>query len=173
MIVSLFRRRRRDEGIEPLYGAMMARALDPVLYAVHGVPDTFEGRFEAVALVTGLILRRLRALPPPAGAAAQELVDRTFDGIDSAMREIGISDVGVPKRMKKFANGFYGRLGAYTGALADGAPEGALKAALEKNLLEGAPAGDGLVALVAAFADDLAALDGAALVAGRLPPYHT
>jgi len=173
MIASLFGRRRRAQAIEPLYGAIMARALDYDLYRHHGVPDTFEGRFEAVTLVAGLVLRRLAQLPPPAADAAQDLVDRTFDGVDSAMREVGISDVGVPKRMKKFTSAFYGRLAAYGAALAPDAPAGALKAALEKNLLEGAPAGAALVAAVAGFSVALAALPLDRIVAGHLPAFVT
>lgn len=143
MILSLFKRRRRGEDIEPLYGAIMAEGLNPRLYAEFGVPDTFEGRFEAVTLHACLVLRRLKDMPPPAADAAQELVDRLFDGFESAMRETGISDAGVPRRMKNFAKGFYGRLEAYTAALSPDAEPQALAAALQRNLLDGAepPAG--------------------------------
>lgn len=140
MIFSLLKRRKREQGIEPLYGAMMARALDPQLFTPGNVPDTFEGRFESVTLHAALVLRRLAVLPAPASDMAQELVDRIFDGVDSAMREVGISDVGVPKRIKNFAKGFYGRLNAYREALAEGAAPEALAEALSRNVLEGQPA---------------------------------
>lgn len=168
MIFSFLRRRKRGEAIEPLYGAMMAAALKPELYAALGVPDTFEGRFESVTLHAGLVLRRLKALPPPADDMAQDFVDRTFDGLESAMREIGISDVAVPKRMKKFAQGFYGRIEAYTAALAPGASSEALGEALSRNLLDGAAAGEGLLAHVRCVAEGLerAGLDH--LVRGQL-----
>lgn len=166
MIFSFLKRRKRSQAIEPLYGAMMAAALDPQLYARHGVPDTFEGRFEAVTLQAGLVLRRLKDLPAPAGEVAQDLVDRTFDGLDAAMREVGISDVGVPKRMKKFAQGFYGRLEAYSTALGEG--DDALATALARNLLDGKMAPPDLVAEVR---QRVARLEDASLedlVAGRL-----
>ncbi|MCA0423026.1 MAG: ubiquinol-cytochrome C chaperone [Proteobacteria bacterium] len=166
MIFPFFSRRKREKAIEPLYGAMMAAALDPVLYARHGVPDTFEGRFEAVTLVAALVLRRLKALPPPAADVAQDLVDRTFDGLDSAMRAVGISDVGVPKRMKKFAQGFYGRLDAYTLALETS--DAALGEALSRNTLDGNAASDDFVAHVRMLERDLDRQSLKELVGGEL-----
>ena len=167
MIFSFLKRRRAD-AIEPLYGAVMAAALNPVLFQRFGVPDTFEGRFEAVTLHAGLVLRRLGALPPPADDLAQDLVDRIFDGFDSAMRSIGISDNGLPRRMKKFAQGFYGRLDAYTAALAPGAGAEALGQALGRNLLEGAEVSPELAAHVRTLATTFDALSLDDLVAGRL-----
>lgn len=166
-ILTLFRRRAVDE-IEPLYGAMMAAALNPMLFQRFGVPDTFEGRFETVTLTTCLILRRLKVLPPPAADVAQDLVDRTFDGLESAMRSIGISDNGLPRRMKKFAQGFYGRLDAYTAALAPGADADALSHALGRNLLEGAEVSPDLAAHVRTLATTFDALSLDDLIAGRL-----
>ena len=169
MIFSFLRRRRAD-GIDPLYGAMMAAALNPVLFQRFGVPDTFEGRFEAVTLHACLVLRRLKALPPPAGDVAQELVDRIFDGFDSAMRSIGISDNGLPRRMKKFAKGFYGRLDAYSAALAADAAPDQLSAALGRNLLEGGEVAPGLCDHVRSLAATLETCSFGDLVAGRLAP---
>lgn len=169
MILSFFSKRKRQQEIKPLYGAIMAKALNPFLYLHYGVPDTFEGRFEAVTLHTALVLRRLRALPPPAADMAQDLVDRVFDGLESAMREIGIGDMGVPKRMKSFAKGFYGRLAAYTEAL-DGGDAGTLADALGRNILEGAEASTAFVAYVSDFANELNGLSAGDLARGNLPP---
>ena len=168
MILSFFTKRKRQQGIELLYGAIMAKALNPFLYLHYGVPDTFEGRFEAVTLHSALVLRRLKALPPPAAEMAQELVDRVFDGLESAMREVGIGGMGVPKRMKSFATGFYGRLAAYTEAL-DGHDPDALTTALGRNILEGGQATPAFVAYVADFANELNALNVSEMGRGALP----
>lgn len=168
MIISLFNRRRRKAGIEPLYGAMMANALDPQLFLAGGIPDTFEGRFESVALQAALVLRRLKSLPAPAGDIAQELVDRIFDGLDAAMREAGVSDVGVPKRIKTFAQGFYGRLDAYTSAL-DARDDASLKAALQRNITGTDRPADWLCAAVHDLDRRLATLAVADFAAGALP----
>jgi len=169
MILSFFKKRQRGQGIAPLYGAIMAKALNPLLYSSHGLPDTFEGRFESVTLHTALVLRRLKALPPPAADLAQELVDRVFDGLESAMREVGIGDMGIPKRMKSFAKGFYGRLGAYTAAL-DAGDAQALAQALSRNVLEGAPATPGFVDYVIEFSKQLDQCSGVEIGRGALSP---
>lgn len=168
MIFSLLRRRRQGQDIEPLYGAMMTNALNPKLFISAGLHDTFEGRFESVALHAALLLRRLKQLPHPAEEIAQEIVDRIFDGLDAAMRESGISDVGVPKRMKTFAKGFYGRLEAYSAAL-DARDNEALAAALSRNACDGATANPALIAYVTQSAEALAAAPLDAFVAGRMP----
>ena len=167
MILSLFRRRRKGEDIEPLYGAIMAAGLDPALYAEHGVADSFEGRFEAVTLAAAIALHRLKGEPPPADAAAQQLVDRIFDGLDSAKREVGISDPGIPRRMKKFAQGFYGRLGAYSQALDQTERRAALAAAIQRNLLDGRTPTPGLIDHVEALAGRIAAPGLDDFLAGR------
>ncbi len=148
MIFSIFRQKKHEPAIEPLYGAIMAAALNPELYLHFDVPDTFEGRFESASLHVAMVLRRLRQLPPPAENAAQELVDRFFDGLDSAMRQTGVSDNALPKRIKKFAQGFYGRLESYTEALEPDAPQSQLAEVLQRNLLEGAEASPDLCAYV-------------------------
>jgi cytochrome b pre-mRNA-processing protein 3 len=122
-IFGLFRNDRRTAVLEELYGRVTAAARNPALYLRLGVPDTVEGRFENLALHLVLVLRRLRRLPPPAGEIAQDLVDAFFQQLDASLREMGVGDMGVPKRMKKLARGFYDRAASYDAALdlADGA----------------------------------------------------
>jgi len=139
MIFARWRARRDARAlIDHLHGEIVAAARRPALYTDCGVPDTMDGRFEMMALHGDLLLRRLTEL----GAAhlAQDLVDRLFEGFDDSLREMAISDVGVVKRMTKFASAYYGRSGAYGPALEAG-DETALAAALARNALrvEGVP----------------------------------
>jgi cytochrome b pre-mRNA-processing protein 3 len=149
MVLSLFKKSRVEPSVERVYAAIVAASRAPALYAVMGVPDTVMGRFEALALHVSLALRRLKQLPPPADALAQELVDRFFGGLDSAMREIGIGDVSVPKKVQKLGQAFYGRLQAYDEALAGDAAADALEQALACNVLD-QPGKPGLAAALAA-----------------------
>jgi cytochrome b pre-mRNA-processing protein 3 len=135
MIFSLFKRRRETPSVERLYGDVVAAARAPALYRDLGVPDTVMGRFELLALHVSLLLRRLRALPPPADSLAQELVDAFFAELDAALRQIGIGDVSVPKKVKKLGEAFYGRAKAYDEALAEDAASDALECALARNVL--------------------------------------
>lgn len=162
------RRKGREIPVERLYGAVVAASRHPALYEIHGLPDTLDGRFESLVLHGLVVLRRLRALPAPAQDVAQDLVDAVFAHLEIAMRESGIGDFGVPKRMKKLGTGFYDRLTAYEAAL-DAGPD-ALAAALGDRL--GLPDGLGSFAreIVAAEAR-LATCDLAAILAA--PPLRS
>ncbi len=156
MIPTFLRRdgaRRRT--IEALHQRVNASARDPGLYANLGVPDTVEGRFEALCLHVVLVLRCLRALPAPAPDVAQDLVDSVFLQLDAALRELGVGDFGVPKRMKKLGKAFYGRAERYAAAL-DAGDGDALAAALARNVM-----GTEDASAAAALADYVRACDAA------------
>lgn len=118
MIFGLFgKRASRRASVDGLFGRIAKASRRPGLYREGGIPDSFEGRFESLTLHMMLVLRRLRELPPPAGDLAQELVDACFAYLELGFRNGGISDVAVPKRMKKIGQMFYGRLQAYEAGL--------------------------------------------------------
>lgn len=132
MIFSLFRKDPRRIVIATLYERVASASRAPGLYGVLGVPDTIEGRFESLALHTILVLRALRQLPPPADDVARDLMDAFFQDLDASLREMGIGDTTVPKRMKKLASSFFGRTQAYDAPLEAG-DETALAEALGRN----------------------------------------
>lgn len=106
-------RKRSGDAVGEMHTRIVAASRDPALYGPRGLPDTVEGRFESLTLHTLLVLRRLRQLPDPAGDAAQELIDAVFAHLEIALRETGVGDFGVPKRMKKLARAFYDRTSRY------------------------------------------------------------
>ena len=117
VIFSLFRKDPRRAAIATLYKRIATASRSPGLYAALGIPDTLEGRFEALSLHMVLALRALRELPPPADEVAKDLTDAFFRDMDASLREMGVGDTVVPKRMKKIAESFYGRAHAYDGPL--------------------------------------------------------
>jgi cytochrome b pre-mRNA-processing protein 3 len=124
--------------VDALYGQIVAAARQRRLYAEWRVPDTPLGRFEMMALHIILVMRRFQREPDtPEGAAArallQELTDVFFLELDHSLRELGIGDLSVPKRMKHLARMFYGRAETYTAAIDKGDREG-LAAALARNV---------------------------------------
>lgn len=127
---------KKPDPLAGLHAVVVAAALDPGVYLAGGVADSFEGRFESVTLHAWLVTRRLGTLPPPGPDAAQELVDRIFAGLDHTLRELGVGDVVVPRKMKLLASSFLGRLEAYEAALSAGNRVG-LRAALSRNALDG------------------------------------
>jgi cytochrome b pre-mRNA-processing protein 3 len=134
MIPPLFRRPGRT--IAALYGAIVAQAREPRFYAAYGVPDTVLGRFDLLVLHLALLLRRLRE-----GDATRALAQGVFDAfcrdMDHNLREMGISDQGVPHQMRRVGEAFYGRARAYDAALAEVADD-ALVQALARNVYAGA-----------------------------------
>lgn len=136
MILPLFRRPSRT--IDALYGAIVAQAREPCFYEEMGVPDTVLGRFDMVLLHVVLVLRRLREGGAQDGAKeralAQDLFDRFCRDMDHNLREMGISDQGVPRQMERVGEAFYGRAKVYEAALAEGADEAKLVQALLRNV---------------------------------------
>ncbi len=144
-ILGMFRRNRHERTGFELYGAAVAAARAPVLYARLGVPDTLDGRFDLVGLHVCLLIRRLRRLPPPGPALAQSVFDAMFHDMDVNLREMGVSDLAVGKRVRAMWEAFHGRASAYEAALDDADP-GRLADALARNVWRGAPA-EGAAAL--------------------------
>jgi cytochrome b pre-mRNA-processing protein 3 len=130
---TVFRSARKPTAAVNLYEAIVQQAREPLFYAVLGVPDTVNGRFEMVALHAFLVLRRLKAAAEPAAALGQALFDTMFADMDLSLREMGAGDLGVGKRVKAMAEGFYGRIAAYDAALTSAAPDD-LAEALRRNV---------------------------------------
>lgn len=149
------------EAADRLYAAIMAAARRPALYLTMGAQDSMDGRFEMLALHAAPPLRRLDALGKAgderAADLARELADSIFRHLDVTLREQGVGDLAVPKRMKKFAENFYGRLAVYEEAAGRGDVD-ALRAALARNALapgasaqDAAALADATLAMRAAF----------------------
>lgn len=116
-----------------LYGAATSLARAPVFYTRFGVPDTNDGRFDALCLMLSLFLFRIQR---DDAALAQAVFDLAFKDMERGLREAGVGDLGVPKHMKRMIAGFYGRSANYYDALEQG-DEGALAAVLTRNLYNG------------------------------------
>ncbi len=125
---------------ERLYLAVVAQARQPVFYADLGVPDTPLGRFEMIALHAYLVFRRLRGGGREARALAQAVHDVMFNDMDRSLREMGVGDLGVGKRVKKLATNLYGRIAAYDEGM-DAGDDQVVAAALARNVFVDA-AGD-------------------------------
>jgi cytochrome b pre-mRNA-processing protein 3 len=120
--------------IEAIYGMIVTQAREPSFYRDLGVPDTVNGRFDLLVLHLWLVLRRFKLADGGTGLS-QALFDRFCDDMDANLREMGVGDLTVPKRMQAFGEAFYGRVAAYDLALSEG-PE-PLAQALCKNILNG------------------------------------
>ena len=150
----------------------MAQARQPLFYAQWGVPDSRDGRLEMVSLHAILLMRRLRAEGAEGSALAQAMLERMFDDLDRHLREWGVGDPSVGKRMKELAQSFLGRVAAIDPLLA-GDNLHALADVLRRNVYTevATPAADAVDRLARYLAGQdrwLAAQDGTALLGGRI-----
>lgn len=123
---------KASEDAELLLSHVARAGRNPALFGEGRAPDTLDGRFELVALHAALVLLRLRE-EPDAQPLAQAFVDALFRHLDHGLRESGVGDLAVPKRMHRLAGAFYGRVEAYRAGL--GAEEAnGMRAALERNV---------------------------------------
>ena len=162
--------------IEAIYGMIVAQAREPLFYRDLGVADSVNGRFDMLLLHLWLVMRELKLKGDSAPGSAlhalsQGLVERFCSDMDDNLRELGTSDLRVPKKMQEFGRAFYGRAAAYDMALEAGREPLAL--ALSRNIYNGTDIENSrrLVAYVEAVIADLARLDPATLTqsAWRFP----
>lgn len=171
MLNWLRKRKEVKRSAASLYGAIVAQSRLPHFYTTSGVADTVEGRFEVVVLHMFLVLDRLK----DEGADSEELIYQVgevfVDELDGAMREMGVGDLSVPKKMRLAASGFLGRLEAYHAALLQEGDD-ALVAALVRNVYAGeaakAPLARDLAAYVRTCARSLGEQPLADLRQGRI-----
>jgi cytochrome b pre-mRNA-processing protein 3 len=151
--------------IEAIYGMIVTQAREPLFYRQMGVSDTVNGRFDLLILHLWMVLRRFRS-SDAATNRSQALFDRFCEDMDANLREMGVGDLTVPKRMQAFGEAFYGRSAAYDVALA--ADDEAFAKALCKNVLngEGVENGRALASYARRAIAGLDGLDDAALLAG-------
>ena len=120
--------------IEAIYGMIVTQAREPSFYRDLGVPDTVNGRFDVLVLHLWMVLRRFGTAGHGA-TASQSLFDRFCEDMDANLREMGVGDLAVPRRMRGFGEAFYGRSAAYDLAFASGKEP--LAQALCRNILDG------------------------------------
>ncbi len=120
---------------ERIYTALLAHSRKPVFYGEHRVPDTYDGRIDFLTLHIAIILKAIRPFGADGRRLSQAIFDYMKDDFDVALREEGISDTGVSKRIKPMMKLFYTRLKTYDDALNTLAPNAPLYKAFEKGLL--------------------------------------
>jgi cytochrome b pre-mRNA-processing protein 3 len=171
-IISFFGKTQNDAAAVALYRRIITQARQPDFYSRHAVPDSLDGRFDMIVLHSFLVMRRLRAIGTAAAQRlSQQLFDLQFADMDSSLREIGVGDLGVGKKVKVMAQAFLGRVEAYEVGL-QASDDAALIEALTRNLYgtsQPSPAGPGRMAAYVRAADQfLAAQQDANILAGNV-----
>jgi cytochrome b pre-mRNA-processing protein 3 len=122
---------------QEVYIALVQQSRKPFFYTECTVPDTLDGRFELIVLHVFLKLRQLKAQGGHKDLS-RRLLECLYDDMDRNLREMGVGDMGVARRVKNMSKAAYGRLEAYTQAFGDDA---ALSEALRRNVWRGAEVG--------------------------------
>ena len=163
---------RKDTATDPVYAvynAIVAQSRQPRFYADWQVPDTVTGRFDMISLHMALLFRRLRAESGAGKQFSQAVFDLFFQDMDRSLREMGVGDLGVPKKIQKMGSIFFGLLAALNEAM-DRNDQAALQDVLSRNIYEDGT-GDHVAALAAYLvseAEVLAEQSSAAIISGEL-----
>ena len=153
-----------------LYASASAQARSPGLYTALGAADTPNGRFEVYSLHVILLLNRLKGRGDQAAETAQALFDAYVSSLDDALREQGVGDLSMAKKMRRLGEAFYGRVRSYDAALEALPERSAFEELLSRTVLAESGAAPGPLAdyaerVIAA----LAAAPDADLLDGRVP----
>ena len=135
-VLGFWRRGQYERAGFSLYGRAVAIAREPYFYRTLSVPDTLDGRFDLIGLHVCLLIRRLQTLAPPGPDLAQAVFDAMFRDMDGNLREMGVGDLSVGRRVRQMWEALHGRAAAYGTALDAGDPT-ALASALARNVWRG------------------------------------
>lgn len=105
------------ETIRPLWHRVVELAREPSFYTDGQVADSVGGRFDLITAVLCTMMVRLEASDMRTESAL--LAELFVEDMDGQLREFGVNDVVVGKRMGKLMSVLGGRLGAYRGALVE------------------------------------------------------
>ena len=142
----------KKTAVNDLYDVIVAHARRPVFYTVLGVPDTVNGRYDVIMLHAYFVMKRLKAIGIEASTTSQALFDCMFADMDKNLREMGVGDLSVGKKVKAMATAFYGRIKAYDEGLGGGPEQ--LADSLRRNLFAEAEPTDWQVSAMADLLSD-------------------
>ena len=150
MFKSLFKAKPVHREALDLYALAVEQARQPTFYTSLGVADRIDARFELYTLHVLLLYVRLRHDGPRGADLAQAMFDHYVSALDNVLRELGVGDVSVGKKMRKLGEALYGRMANYEKALTE-SDHDALQAAIARNVFESDDAATGEVLARYAF----------------------
>jgi len=147
----LFQPSVQDVAARQLYIATVKQARSVAFYEQWSVPDTVTGRFDMISLHAYIVMRRLMN-GPSAKAFSEAYCGMIFTDMDRSLREMGVGDLSVGKKVKKLAEGFYGRAAAYETALNGG--QDSLSDVLQRNIYGGENPGASVLSAMSVYVQE-------------------
>lgn len=141
MLGRLFRPTTSAAAGQSLYAGAVAQARTPSFYTALGVADRIDARFELYTLHVVLLVLRLGGEGQRAAETSQSLFDTFVSALDNTLREIGVGDLSVAKRIRPLAEAVYGRARGYSAALTGEPDVEALSGLLSRTVLAEAEPG--------------------------------
>tara|TARA_A100001037_G_scaffold281990_1_gene286185 strand:- start:586 stop:1131 length:546 start_codon:yes stop_codon:yes gene_type:complete len=170
--MTIFGNSKIKDQAHSLYVEIVNQARQPFLFKRFGVPDTVDGRFDMISLHVFLVLKRLKGEGKELESLSQCLFDTMFADMDRSLREMGVGDLGVGKRVKAMIKAFYGRLSAYEKAMSDQDPNSLSKAILRnvfRGDMESIEGAEKITSYINVFYSKLLKLSAETLINGKLP----
>ncbi len=173
MFKQFMARRKYRDAAHDLYVAAVQQARKPYFYSDLGVEDSLDGRFDLITLHVFLVINRLKQLygeNRDSEELSQVMFDVMMGDMDRSLREMGVGDLSVGKRVKAMAKAFFGRVEAYDAGLAAGGD--LLEQALLRNLYRGNEPKPGSLAEMAGYLrrqyEHFRSIPGPDIFAGRI-----
>ena len=114
----MFFKKKKYETISyDIYQKIINFSRNKIFYTKYNVPDTIDGRFDMLALITIIVVHRLSKIKNEGIELSQNIFDIVFKDLDFSLRELGAGDVSVANNMKKFISSYMGRQKTYVKAL--------------------------------------------------------
>ena len=112
----MFFKKKNKEIVElcvNLYKLIVKQARAKEFYLNFKIPDTIDGRFELIILHFFLLERTLDKEVKKDQLIYKELLEIMYKDFDMSLREIGVGDLSVGKKIYQMTEAFSGRLFAY------------------------------------------------------------
>ena len=110
----MFFKKNKNEIIpNNIYQKIVTFSRNKIFYTKYKVPDTIDGRFDMLVLITIIIVFRLSKINGEGIKLSQKIFDIIFKDLDFSLRELGAGDVSVANNMKKLISSYMGRQKIY------------------------------------------------------------
>ena len=111
-----FKKKKYETIPHDIYQKIVIFSRNKIFYTKYSIPDTIDGRFDMLVLMTVIVVHRLSNIKNEGSKLSQKIFDIVFKDLDYSLRELGAGDVSVANNMKKLISSYMGRQKIYVKA---------------------------------------------------------